>query len=166
MNDRQGACGSTDAALGSSTLSRLASQLDNLALILGDAAPEKLGRRPASDKWSAREHLAHLARHQQVFLHRMVRIVREDEPSVGSYRAEQDPEWTTWQALPIDEVLARLQRGRRELLSFLASLSPEDAARVGTHPMFGRMSIPAWMELFLVHAAHHLYAAMKLARGA
>lgn len=166
MNEQQRVPGSTDAVLGASTLSRLASQLDNLALILGQATAEKLGRRPAPDKWSAHEHLAHLARHQQVFLDRMARIVCEEAPSVGSYCAEQDPEWPVWQALPIDEVLARLHSGRRELLSFLAGLSLEDSARVGTHPMFGQMPIPVWIELFLVHAAHHLYAVMKLARGA
>ncbi|MPZ18030.1 MAG: DUF1569 domain-containing protein [Luteitalea sp.] len=165
MNAQRSASGSTDAVLSSSTLSRLATQLDNLALILGDATPEALGRRPSSGKWSAHEHLAHLGRHQQVFLERMARIVREDEPPLGSYRAEQDPEWPAWQALPLDEVVARLRHGRRELLSFLASLQPEHSARVGTHPVFGRMSIPVWIEFFLVHAAHHLYAVMKLARG-
>ncbi|MGH7264614.1 MAG: DinB family protein, partial [Candidatus Rokuibacteriota bacterium] len=77
--------------LSSTTALRLKSQLDALPLILAGAAPDALARRPAPGEWSAQENLAHLARHHDVFLTRLRRVLVEDAPDLGRYRAEEDP---------------------------------------------------------------------------
>src|SRR5207244_11071423 len=66
---------------------------DLLDLVLAGATPALTDARPASGDWSAREKLAHLARHATVFLERLARILTEDSPRVGRYRAEDDPDW-------------------------------------------------------------------------
>jgi hypothetical protein len=33
-------------------------------------------------------------------------------------------------------------------------------SRKGFHPSFGALTIPQWLEFFLLHEAHHLYTAM------
>jgi hypothetical protein len=116
--------------------------------------------RPASGQWSAHENLAHLARHQTVFLERLRRILGESAPQLGRYRAEEDSAWPEWSCLSTQEVLSRHKAGRAEFIRLGKGLSPTDASRVGIHPLFGDMSLALWVEFFLLHEAHHLYVVM------
>ena len=141
-------------------VARLETQLDTLDLVLAGATPALLDARPASGDWSARENLAHLARHATVFLERLARILTEDSPRVGRYRAEDDPDWPRWSDLPLDETLRRLRDVRARLIAWVKALTPEQVARTGLHPSFGAMTIPQWLDFFLLHEAHHLYTAM------
>jgi DinB superfamily len=143
-----------------STLARLETQLDALAFILARATPAALEMRPRPEEWSARENLAHLARHHAVFLERFQRLLTEDRPALGRYRAEEDPEWAAWSGLPRDAVLDRLRTLRAELVAIVRSLSPADCARTGLHPAFGEMDVAGWLDFFLLHEAHHLYTAL------
>jgi phytoene dehydrogenase-like protein len=153
-------------AIPGSLLTRLETQLDALGLVLARTTPAALDARPAPGEWSARENLAHLARHHAVFLERFRRLVAEDRPALGRYRAEEDPEWPAWMALPLPEVLERLRALRAELIALVRSLSPAESARTGLHPTFGEMDAAGWLEFFLLHEAHHLYTALVRAGGA
>jgi len=143
-----------------STQVRLETQLDALDTILAGATPAALATRPASGGWSAHEHLAHLARHHAVFLERLRQVAAEDAPRFARYRAEEDPEWPTWAALQMPEVLSRLRGLRADIIRWTAALSDAEAGRVGTHPLFGKQSIGDMLEFFLVHEGHHLYVTM------
>jgi uncharacterized damage-inducible protein DinB len=123
-----------------------------------------MDRRPDSGKWSARENLAHLARYQQVFLERVARIVDEHEPTFARYKAEDDPEWPSWAALPLAEVSNRLRAGRAKIIAKFGALSDEQLARVGVHARFGPLTLVQWLEFFLLHEAHHLLAVLQRAR--
>ena len=143
-----------------SILGRLNMQLEALGMILAGATPETLEARPVPSEWSARENLAHLARHAEVFLARIARIRQEERPVLARYLAEEDPEWAEWSRLPLSEVLRRLREARARLLAWIRSLSPEEANRTGIHPAFGEMSVAGWLDFFLLHEAHHMYVAM------
>ena len=143
-----------------SLLGRLETQLQALDFMLARAAPGALDARPRPDEWSARENLAHLARHHAVFLGRLRRLLVEERPDLGRYRAENDPEWPAWAALPPDEIIGRLRALRAELVALVRGLSSADAARTGLHPTFGEMDVTAFLEFFLLHEAHHLYTAV------
>jgi hypothetical protein len=58
----------------------------------------------------------------------------------------------------------RISSTRAKLMARLISLSEEDFARTGVHPKFGEMSLSLWLEFFLVHEAHHLYAVLQMVR--
>ena len=146
--------------LAESLRSRLAHQLDALALVLRDAEPADLEWRPPDGRWSARENLAHAARHQEVLRERLERILAEERPRLPRYRAEDDPAWPGWAALPLDEVLARLRGARAALVDRLAGLSEAELARSAEHTAFGLMAVAQWVEFFLLHEAHHLYTAL------
>jgi len=152
--------------LSESTSARLATQLDPLLFLFGTANPDALRRRPSSGKWSAHENLAHLGRYHEVFLERLHRMLSEDRPQLGRYRAEDDSEAANWMAMPTDEVLRRIKSLRDELVGEIQQLSPEQLTRTGSHPVLGEMTIPVWIEFFLLHEAHHLYVAMMRSRGA
>jgi uncharacterized damage-inducible protein DinB len=148
------------------SLPRLATQLDALPLLLGDASPEALRRRTASGKWSAHENLAHVARVHELFLGRVRRILSEDGPALPQYRAEDDADWPAWAALSTDEVRRRLAMLRSELVGVVGRFTPVELARTGIHARFGPMPLTLWIEFFLLHEAHHLYTILKRVRGA
>lgn len=153
------------AALPDGTLVRLQTQLDSLNAILAGATEAELARRPANGKWSAREHLAHLGRYHEVFLERLDRMLAEDSPQLGRYRTEDDPGAEAWFAMSAAQVVERMSKLRAELVERVAKLGPGELRRIGVHPAFGEMSLTLWVEFFLVHEGHHLYAILKLARG-
>ncbi len=143
----------------------LKTQLDSLPLLFSGASPEAMRRRPPSGKWSAHENLAHLARYHEVFLERLRRMLTEDRPHLGRYRAENDPEAGPWMAMPTAALSKEMKRLRGELIDVVEHLSPGEFERTGIHPVLGEMSIPTWIEFFLVHEAHHLYVALMRSRG-
>jgi hypothetical protein len=138
---------------------RLSFQLDVVATILDDAPEAAISGRGAGGSWSAREHLAHLARMHEILLERLRRILREDAPQLAAYEAEEDPDWPQWAALPTRDVLARLQALRGELLGMVRGLTEAQLSRRGTHPELGRLSVSAWLEAFCLHEGHHLHVA-------
>jgi len=144
---------------------RLATQLDSLNLVLGNATPAALKTRPNSGKWSAHENLAHLVQHHHATMGRIRRILAEDRPQLPSYSAEKDPDWPALSAESTEEVRRKLLAARHEMLALTNGLSPEQSSRIGIHPALGPMTLAQWLDFFLIHEAHHLYAAMTRARG-
>ena len=150
-------------ASNSARLQRCETQLRGfLDQALQGVAVEAIFEQPASGKWSANEHLAHVARQQQIFLGRVDRILREEIPVLPRYSAEEDPEWEHWRGLAYKEVAAELAAGREKLIARFKALSDTDYQRTGVHSKFGEMSLALWLEFFLVHEAHHLYAVLQL----
>jgi hypothetical protein len=143
-----------------STLVRLETQLDVLPLLLRDAPADAVMARTASGEWSPHEVLAHLARHHEILLERLQRIVSEEAPKLARYRAEEDSDWGVWSSMTTDEVIGRLHTLRAEIVRFIKGLSKAESDRVGLHPLLGQMDITRWLEFFLLHEAHHLYKMM------
>ncbi|HLW53977.1 MAG TPA: DinB family protein [Candidatus Angelobacter sp.] len=147
-------------------LQRCESQLrDFFDEALRGVPAEKILESVAEGKWSAHENLAHLGRYHEIFQERLTRILKEDKPVFGRYRAEEDPQWESWRTRPYKEVAADLAARRELLVTKLKSLSDEDYSRIGVHSRFGEMSLALWLEFFLVHEAHHLYVVLGLVRS-
>jgi hypothetical protein len=138
-------------------------QLDRLPIVLAGKDESQLRKAPAPGQWSAFDQIAHLARHQALFLNRVQLILDHPEPPMPPYRAEQDNEWNEWRQRSLTRIIGRLHADRRQLADVVARLSPERLARVGVHGVFGAMPLAAWLEFFLAHAGHHLYVAFKRA---
>ena len=145
-----------------STLLRLRTQLSVLPLIVGGVRSDELQRRPASGKWSAHEHLAHLARYHEIFIERLKTILGAEAPTLGRYRAEEDPDWDLWASKSSPEVLDRLRELRDALVSQVEPLDQDQMQRIGVHPRLGPMPISLWLEFFILHEGHHLYTIMTL----
>jgi hypothetical protein len=149
----------------SARLQRCETQLhDFLAAALHTVPADSLSVRAVPDKWSAQENLAHLARYHQVFLQRIDRILAGQAPEFPRYRAEDDPEWSSWSGMPVQTLLARLSSMRAKLMARLQSLGEDDFKKTGIHPVFGAMELSLWLEFFLVHEAHHLYVVLQQVR--
>jgi uncharacterized damage-inducible protein DinB len=147
-----------------SQLLRLKTQLASVEILFAGASPERIDRRPASGKWSARENLAHIGRYHEIFLERLRRILTETSPQFARYRAEEDPGWQEWASKPFEETRNQLTDLRLKLIERTAGLQASGYARVGIHSAFGEMSLDLWLEFFLVHEAHHLYVILQRIR--
>ena len=147
-----------------SQLVRLKTQLEAVDVLFAGASPERIDRRPASGKWSARENLAHIGRYHEIFLERVRRILAETSPQFPRYRAEDDPGWQEWASKPFEEVRNQLSALRLKLIDRIAGLRASDYGRVGIHSSFGEMTLSLWLEFFLVHEAHHLYVILQRIR--
>jgi hypothetical protein len=155
----------TPPGLSESLRARLRTQLECLDPLLGGATGAALGQRPPSGKWSALENLAHLARHHEVCLDRVRRILAEDRPRFPRYRAEEDAQWPAWAGCSPEELRRRLRASRHELIALVEGLGPDQLARTGVHAVLGEMPVSLWLEFFLLHEAHHLYAVFSRVRG-
>lgn len=113
-------------------------------------------------KWSVHEHIAHLARYQEIFQDRMKRLLREDEPHLGRYRAEDDPQFEMWRIKPIEQILQGLLVKRTELLRDLQTLSTPAWSKRGAHPKFGLLTLSEWLHFFLLHENHHIYTVFRI----
>jgi hypothetical protein len=118
-----------------------------------------------SGKWSATDNLAHLGRYHEVFAERLSRILAEEAPEFARYRSDDDEEFATWRAMPLDAMLERVRALRRTLTTRVEALTTDELDRVGIHPAFGRMRLRLWIEFFLMHEGHHLYVIMQRTRG-
>jgi uncharacterized damage-inducible protein DinB len=133
-------------------------------ILFAGASLERIDRRSASGKWSARENLAHIGRYHEIFLERLHRILAEASPQFARYRAEDDPGWQEWASRPFEEIRNQLTDLRSKLIERIAGLQASDYARVGIHSAFGEMTLSLWLEFFLVHEAHHLYVILQRIR--
>jgi uncharacterized damage-inducible protein DinB len=122
-------------------------------------------QRPSREKWSAHENLAHLGRYQEMFSERVDRILQEDAPEFGRYRAEDDQGFLQWVALSTADVIKELQISRDYMRRKLENLSEDEFARVGIHPLYGEMTLTQWLQFFLIHEHHHLYIALWRAKS-
>lgn len=140
-------------------LTRFELSLAGLPQILGPATPEQLRQRSLPDKWSAHENLAHLAHFTLVTQDRMARILREEAPLIERLKPDTEPVFLQLVERAPEEVITQLKELRAQLNQQVAALSEAQLERIGVHSAAGPMPLRAWLELFLVHEAHHLYLA-------
>ncbi len=144
---------------------RLLNQHSSIYEIIKNADDAKILYNPEHGKWNIHDNIAHLAVYQPIFINRIHKILKEDNPSFSAYRADDDPDFIVAKQLSLNELLDRLEGDREEIYFFIITLSHEQLTRTGTHPKFGKLTITDWIEFFLLHEAHHLFTIFKLAKG-
>jgi uncharacterized damage-inducible protein DinB len=148
--------------LTTSLTTRLEYQHKALLEIIEGLSDEQIRMNITPGKWSVFENMVHLATYQHTFVRRIKQILREENPEFGRYTAESDPMFHDNCSRSSREIMQDLITVRRELISTLAGAKDSELLRKGTHPVFGSMNIPQWMNFFLLHEAHHLFTIFKL----
>ena len=92
-------------------------------------------------------------------------MLETESPAFERYNADNDAGFAEWVSRDPVEMLDAMDAGRTRLVALVRGLVSVQLARTASHPLFGVMSIPLWVEFLLLHEAHHIYAIMKL-RGA
>ena len=128
-------------------------ELTQLLERVGEAG---LDFRPQPDKWSIRQHIAHMA-DVEIVLATRVRFATA-EPGVALMPFDQD-KWAItgkYEAAPLDQSLGAFIAVRRWNLGFFERLSPADREGFGIHQERGRESFTYMVKLLAGHDLNHL----------
>jgi hypothetical protein len=98
-----------------------------LETMLGDLSGELLHWKPAPDRWSISEVLAHLAALEQVYTERTLRMVAEDSPALTKYDQAGATSRGEYSRGSAGENLALFTRTRRSTLALLLGFQPPRA---------------------------------------
>jgi len=149
----------------SSLTERLKNQHKTIASIIINLNNRQIQQRFIRDKWSIHENIAHLAKYQPVFIDRIRKILTNEEPEFGAYKADDDDEFEIYCAFTTYELLKKISSDREVIFHLITHLPVDKLDRTGTHPKYGKLTILEWSEFFLLHEAHHLFAIFQLAHG-
>lgn len=147
----------------SSVSTRLQYQHKSLLDIIDGLTDEQIRQPVMENKWSIFEHIVHLQTYQHTFIDRVKKILENNNPSFPGYSAASDPLFTENCKKYSREVIQDLITTRKEIAAGMLSFQETDLAKTGIHPAFGQMTLLQWLNFFLLHEAHHLFAIFKLA---
>ena len=141
---------------GKDPLQVLGATAGRLRTIVRDTPLEGLRRKPAPDKWSPVEIIAHLADVEIVASWRMRSILAHD--GVATQAFDQD-EWVTnlrYAATDPMESVDLFEAARTANLRLLRRVGPERLENHGMHPERGRETVAHLIRLFAGHDLNHL----------
>lgn len=143
----------------------LASTPEKLRRELQDFSAREMKRRPAPDKWSVQEILAHLADVEQHGMRsRVEAIVTEDRPVFEPFDQEKRAIELRYDRIDPRKSLASLAGQRRTNVRWLRKLRPAELRRVGIHPQIGEVSALDFLHEWAFHDLGHLRQIMDVRR--
>jgi hypothetical protein len=155
-------------ALSASISTRLRHQHESLPEITRDLTETALRQRINPDKWSAFEHIAHLAAYQPTFISRLEKMATapapsfETPPTFERYVAEKDPQFAACLDKPLATLFELISTQASEINAILAQTNKAGLLRTGLHPKYGLLTVTQWTEFYLLHEAHHLFTIFML----
>ena len=145
------------------TLNRFSSQHKIIKYYIDGLPPEAIYKRLSPDKWAIHEIIAYLCRYQYVFLNRIQAITSDVNPFFEMYKPDDDSDFSFTVAKTTGSLLHEIYRVRQEMILMLEKLTGNDAARMGTHAILGKMNLCQWLEFFLLHESNQLFKIFKTA---
>jgi DinB superfamily len=125
-------------------------RLRELAAVL----QKRINTKPAPNKWSPREILAHLADCELTFAFRYRQALADDNHVIQPF--DQDRWAKSYGAYTAEQALALFSTVREWNLALLRSLTPEQLAKKVTHPERGAMTLKTIIETAAGHDLNHL----------
>jgi hypothetical protein len=118
----------------------------------------------ASEGWTAREIVHHLADSEMVSAIRLRRLLCEAEPFIPGYDEPHYARVLHYAERPIDAALDALGAARRTTAEVLSRMTEADWSRAGTHSESGPYSAEDWLRINAAHAHDHA-SQIRRARG-
>jgi uncharacterized damage-inducible protein DinB len=137
-------------------LTVLAQTAGRLKALLDSTAPEKWRRRPAPDRWSAAEVLAHLADVEIVSGWRIRSILASDGTPLQAFDQNAWAEAFKYAEVEPVESLRTFTAARASLLSLLDRVDPSRLTHHGMHAERGQETIAHLIQLNAGHDINHL----------
>ncbi len=134
------------------TITETPSRLAQIANHLGREGAE---RKPAANKWNAREIICHLADTELVFAFRLRQAQAEPDHTIQPF--DQDIWAIHYAAYDLPAALATFNTARAWNLAYLRSLPPGVFTKSLTHPERGRMTFQVLVETMGGHDLNHLH---------
>ena len=123
--------------------------------------------RPAPDKWSVQEVLAHLADVEEVGMRaRVAAMIEQDNPTLLPFDQEARAVEMNYNTRDPRRSLARLEQQRRANLRWLRKLRPAQLKRRGVHQTVGEISVEELITEWAFHDLGHLKQILEIKRYA
>jgi len=132
-----------------------------LELLLRDVPAEALEWKPAADRWSITEVLAHLLTIERLYEQRARRMVIEESPALVKYVS---PAESDVPRKPPRQYLEELVALRRAFVFFLHSVPSAAGARTGNHPEMGVITLSQMLHELANHDLGHIRQIAELYR--
>ena len=127
-----------------------------LAELIDRASEEQLIRRPAEDRWSVGEILAHLAEDEIATAWRYRQIVEHPGIELAGFDQELWARLGDYRSRPARKSLELFRLLRQANLAFLGQLAPEQWERFGIHIERGRLTVRDLAVHMAGHDANHV----------
>jgi hypothetical protein len=120
--------------------------------------PEQVLRyKPAPDKWSIVEILAHLADMEILYAYRMRQMVADDKPVIAPIDQDQWAARLGYREESVPELLALYGLNRHHTLNLLRRLKPENLDKGAFHPELQRtVTLAEYVQMMGKHGPNHL----------
>ena len=133
-----------------------------LELLLRDVPAEALQWKPAADRWSITEVLAHLLTIERLYEQRARRMVIEESPALTRYVPPAEPGVPR---KPPRQYLEELVALRRAFVFFLHSVPSAAGGRTGNHPEMGVITLSQMLHELANHDLGHIQQIAELYRA-
>lgn len=127
-----------------------------LAHLIAHRSREQLTTRPAPDKWSVTEILAHMAEDEIATAWRYRQMVEHDGSPLAGFDQDLWAALGNYSAWPPHDALELFRLLREANLRMLASLSPEQWEHSGEHAERGRLTVHDLARHMAAHDINHL----------
>jgi DinB superfamily len=133
--------------------------------IVMSASDQDMGWKPAMDRWSISEVLAHLADAEVIGFRERIRVMMEKKnPAIESY--DQNAAYAAGKYAGLGrENLKKFCHERDRSLSFLRYVSPDVLGRTGQHSKIGSITIGQLLNEWAFHDLGHIRQIAELYRS-
>jgi hypothetical protein len=133
-----------------------------LELLLRDVPADVLDWKPAADRWSITEVLAHLLMIEQLYGDRAKRIVVDNNPTLAKYL---EPDETQLRKKTTNQFLKEFVALRQAHYFFWHGIPSSAASRTGVHPEMGAVTLLQLLNELANHDLGHLRQIAELYRA-
>ncbi|MFY7950885.1 MAG: DinB family protein [Armatimonadaceae bacterium] len=126
-----------------------------VGLLVSDVDNAVADHRPAPDRFTLRELVAHLADWDTVWLERVRRMITEDEPILPSLDPDDRARDNRYSDFPVAHWVERFVENRGALVDFLNGLSTEEWERTGFRDGVGGCTVGEIAVMALGHDNGH-----------
>jgi DinB superfamily len=130
--------------------------------LVRQAAPEIVGLRPPSGKWSIHEHACHLAEVHAVMSDRLELILSNEEPLIRSYDPGRDDPDDRLRLMDLADALERYTRDRGRLVARLQDLTAAEWQKPARHEEYNSYSVFTMFRHLALHDFFHAYRIEEL----
>jgi hypothetical protein len=145
----------------------LASTPDKLKREIASMSSQEMKRRPAANKWSLQEVLAHMDDIEEIGMRaRVAALIETDDPILLPIDQEKRAEEMKYNRINPLKSSAGLARQRQANVKWLNRLRPAQQKRRGTHQEVGVISVEELVTEWALHDLGHIKQILEIKRYA
>ena len=138
-----------------------------IAAAVSGLPPQVLRYKPAPDKWSILEILAHLADIEIVYAYRLRQMLADQKPVIAPMDQDEWAKNLGYMDTPAPELIALYGLTRHHNLRLLRRLKPGDLEKSAFHPEYQEaVTVATLVEKMADHGTNHLQQIERLKREA